>query len=81
MVRLYDLLFNEDEQLRFWQTMLLLIGINWKKCPSFRQIVRVNVCCINSALFFLATWVIFYFVVIGVFLGTIVGVATVLGIK
>lgn len=81
MVRIYDLLFNEDQQIRFWQTLLLLVGINWKKCPPFRQIVRVNICCINSAVFFIATWVVFYCLVVGVFLGTIVGVSTVFGVK
>jgi hypothetical protein len=81
MVQIYELFFDEREQMRVWQSLLLLIGINWKKCPSFRQILRVNICCLNSALFFLATWIVFYLMVIAVFCGAIAGTASLLGVK
>lgn len=81
MVNLIELLSDEREQLRLWHSFLLLLGINWKKCPPFRQVVRVNLCCLNSAIFFLGTWIVFYLMVVCIFCGTIAGTASLMGIK
>lgn len=81
MVNLIELLSDEREQLRLWQSFLLLLGINWKKCPPFRQVLRVNLCCLNSAIFFFGTWIVFYLMVVCIFCGAVAGTASLMGIK
>ena len=74
-------ILSEKHRAKIWSTLLLIFAINWKKCPSFRQILRVNLCCIGSATFFIGTWIMFYCLVIAVFCGAVAGTATLLGIE
>lgn len=78
---LYRLLSDDKTQLKAWKQFLVLVGINWRKCPSFRTILRVNLCCINSVVFLLATWLFFYVAVISIFCAAVTGSASLLGIQ
>jgi hypothetical protein len=46
-----------------------------------QNIVRINICCLNSALFFIGTWILFYAIVLVLFFGIFLGAATLLGVK
>ena len=81
MVTWFELLSDEKKQLRLWKHFLAMIGINRRKCPSFRTVLRVNVVCCSSVLFFLVTWLLFYVTVVAVFCGAIAGSAALMGLK
>lgn len=81
MTSWYDVITDEEEQRKLWKHMLLLLGINTKKCPGFRTVVRVNLCCLNSALFLMGTWLVFYLMVVFIFCSVVSGTASVLQIK
>lgn len=81
MVSWCELLSDEKKQLKVWKSFLEMLGINRRKCPGFRTVLRVNICCINSFAFFLGTWILFYLAVVAIFCGAVTGSAALLGVK
>ena len=48
-------------------------SIEWRQ-----TMVRVNVCCLNSVVFFVGTWLVFYAVVLALFCAVLFAAATAL---
>ena len=81
MVKWLAIFRDERTQLRALKYLLSLFGVKWNRLPDIKTIIRVNVCCINSAVFFIGTWILFYLIVTAVFCGVIMGAAALLGVK
>jgi len=71
---LLNLLFDNETQQRIVKTFFKYVGINKEKCPSARQILRVNGILLSSVTFFLLTWIVFYLLTFMVFLSIAYGV-------
>lgn len=65
---LLNLLIDGETQQRLAKLFFKYAGINRDKCPSFKQILRVNGVLLSSVVFFALTWIFFYLLTFAVFL-------------
>ena len=71
---LLNQLIDIETQQRLVKLFFKYVGINRDKCPSFKQILRVNGVLLSSVAFFAITWIMFYLLTFFVFLGITYGV-------
>uniref|UniRef100_T1KNC9 Uncharacterized protein n=1 Tax=Tetranychus urticae TaxID=32264 RepID=T1KNC9_TETUR len=65
MVPVSTFFVEENTRINCVKLIDKLLGINRSKCPGIRHVVRVNILMVILVLFFLSTWITFYFASVG----------------